>query len=219
MLSLISNSGSVPAIHSFSSLSFEGLSAWLWTMGGNPRRHEENMQTLHRDAPSETGFEPRTFLLCGDRANPQKRSCPGHNVGDKSKVHEPGELQNITIPQAFIQPALCWSPQICSIVFHREQSIRLFLTFHRLVALDWVSIKTQIWSCHDQLNKLINHLFITRSFPQLCCSLLTVPQLSSLSQWFKPPPFFLWTSVTTVHMAANTSPKKWLCLFQLSANN
>ncbi len=35
----------------------------------NPRRHGENMQTLHRKALPRPGIEPRTFLLWGDSAN------------------------------------------------------------------------------------------------------------------------------------------------------
>jgi len=34
--------------------------------GGNPRRHEENMQTPHRkdlERPGRPGFEPRAFML------------------------------------------------------------------------------------------------------------------------------------------------------------
>jgi len=43
----------------------------------NPRRHEENMQTPHRKDLARPGFEPRAFLLWGDRANHWATMLPG----------------------------------------------------------------------------------------------------------------------------------------------
>ena len=39
------------------------LTACLWTVGGNPHRHGENMQTPHRKDLVARGIEPRPFLL------------------------------------------------------------------------------------------------------------------------------------------------------------